>query len=88
MARTKERNSELASSDYGTDLGQIGSNIRRTRSTGFDYSRIMKADADAQTDLIEGIVETLQQAILRYDGVKVKNNSRRPLYPFSAVSPS
>jgi hypothetical protein len=39
--------------------------------SGFNYSRIMMADAEAQTDLIDGVIAALEAAVERYDKEKV-----------------
>lgn len=63
-----------AGSDSVTGYRQNWASLTKPHSTcGFDYSRIMKADADAQSDLIEGMVETLQHAVQRYDSLAVRS---------------
>ena len=44
-----------------------------TGSTGFSYARIMKADAEAQSGLIGGVISALEAAVERYDKQKVQH---------------
>ena len=53
----------------------------KRKSFGFDYARIMKADADAQMSLIDEIAGALLRAMQRFDSCKVRPGSQLPFLP-------
>ena len=43
------------------------SDEKRRISSGFDYSRIMKADAAAQSNVVDNVVRTIEHVVQRSD---------------------
>jgi dihydropteroate synthase len=41
----------------------------------FDYARMMKADAEGQTDLIIGVIQALEATVERYDKEEVRRKA-------------